>query len=153
MRRDELCIDASDVGMVAVELSVSSVFEPPVALASIELTKPATSKVDVDELTPIEDRLLVRLSLERRDKSELSGKLAALEDTKNEDAVRVRLGVMVCVSAVDGVVGGVPTGVDSESVALLLMGTSAELDDILAILVDVGNSVLLSGSALGRADV
>jgi hypothetical protein len=67
-RIDELRPNASDVGMSREELGVSKMLEPPVALASRELTKAATSTVDDDDkLLRTEARLLLGISLARKD--------------------------------------------------------------------------------------
>ena len=138
-RIDELRPDASDVGMSREELDVSRVLEPPVALASRELTKAATSTTDEDdELLRTEERLLLGLSLARKDRLELSSGLTELEEAKSEDAVGVRMdGVMVGVLLSDGIEMDVLIGEEERSA---LLGISEE-------------TTLLSELALERADV
>jgi hypothetical protein len=135
MRSDELCPDASDVGMPRDELEVSKMLEPPVALASKELTNPATSRVDVDdELLGTEERLLLRLSLGEKDILELSGRLIELEEAKNEDAVGVRM-------------GGVLLEENAEIVVL------SGVDESSALLINPEETTLLSETTLERTDV
>jgi hypothetical protein len=135
MRSDELCPDASDVGMPRDELEVSKMLEPLVALASKELTNPATSRVDVDdELPRTEERLLLRLSLGEKDILELSGRLIELEEAKNEEAVGVRM-------------GGVLLEENAEIVVL------SGVDESSALLINPEETILLSEPTLERIDV
>jgi hypothetical protein len=135
MRNDELRPDASDVGMPREELEVSKMLEPPVAVASKELTNPATSRVDVDdELARTEERVLLRLSLGEKDILELSGEFIELEEAKNEDAVGVRM---------DGVL------LEENAEMVVLSG----VDESSTLLINPEETSLLSEPTLERTDV